>query len=505
MNRRKIFQSGTGVLLITLFFAGCAGKAKTEDGEGQRYLFLDDQWINKQSGVTRTFHKADKDRNNPVVTRKNLEKGVGPYTFSWESKQSPYTAWFGTFDGKAGTYPAFYMTSPDGFNWTEATHEPSDIMTIGEGSIQCVAQLRNESGLYGDFPYFAATGFRHTPDYDTFHWRFRRSRDGIRWEAFPGDPVWDGPSDVMGIQWDKRKNKFVAYYKVWRYKGTTLDGQPLTVYGHLDTKVVNNGKAIRITGTTYLPKQKIDVLMQYGGDTSNDGGGGTSDAKMQMARVVAYAESSDFVNWENEQIIIEPSPDAPLGDQSYGMLVSCQDNMYIALYSHFNSLTGLIQPMLAWSYDGVRFTLLDSQFFMDCGKDGEWDYGYVLPSDFMDTGNGKLFLYYGSLGVDHKESDDSKLRGGLGLAWLRKDGFASLKGGRIETVPLKVQNRRMSLNMTGVIGITLKTASGETVGKTVLRGDHHRLIPDIDLSAWAGREVIVYLDLSEGELFSIAI
>ena len=59
--------------------------------------------------------------------------------------------------------------------------------------------------------------------------------------------------------------------------------------------------------------------------------------------------------------------------------------------------------------------------------------------------------------------------------------------------------------MTGVIGITLKTISGETIVETILRGDHHNLVPDIDLSAILNRDMIIRIDLSEGELYSITI
>ena len=511
-------MAGTGALLIAPVMSGCNGRAQSSHTENKgkysgtivpsdkrkRYLFLDDHWISRQSGVTRTFHKAVRDNNNPVITRQNYDKGVGPYNFSWIKKDSPYSALFGTFE-LDGRYPAFFITSDDGYKWSDACREP-DAMTVGEGNKQCAIYVYDKSGLYSDYPYLSAVGLRFAPDCDSFHWRFRRSRDGIRWETFPVDPVWDGPSDVLSIIWDDYKKKYVAYYKVWRYKGTTLEGEPFVAYGHLDTKIEEGGTVFHLTGTTYLPRQKIDVRLQYGGDTSNDGGGAPTDAKMQMARMIAYAESSDFLHWENEQIIIAPPDDAPLGDQSYGMGVNCYGGMYIGMYSHFNSLTGLIQPMVAWSYDGIHFTVHDRQFFIDSGKRDEWDYGYILPSELMETDGGQLFVYYGSLGIDHLETDMTRCDGGIGRAWIRQDGFASLKGGWMETIPLKVQRKRMSINMTGEIVLSLKSASGETIGKkTALRGDHHNLEVGIDLSAWNDKEVIVHLDLSKGEVFSITI
>ena len=517
MKRRNFMQAaiaGTSSIFITpsVLFSGCCAKGSKPSypagyntnqptNEGQRYLFLDDHWIAGQSGTSRIFHALAKEKGNPVITKLAGAKNVGPYSFSWCSKQPPYSAWFGSFE-EEGYYPASFVTSDDGINWN-STRRENDARSLGDGNKQVALMIPNKSDQYGDYPYLGAQGLRESPQLDTYHWRFIRSRDGIHWELFPNEPIWDGPSDVLQIIWDDRKKKFVAYFKVWRYKGTTLEGKPMTIYGHLNTKI--EGNTFHITGRTYLPKQEIDVVLEYGGDKSNDGGGGSSDAKMQMARVIGYAESSDFLHWENEQIILVPSSDAPLGDQSYGMHVYPYGNMYIGMYNHFNAVTGLLQPKLAWSYDGIHFTIYEQQFFLTAGATDEWDSGMVLASDLMDTGSGRMYLYYGSLGVDHKNTNVNQYQGALGRAWLRRDGFASLKGGWLETVPLKVHHKQISLNMTGVTGITLKTASGETIGETILRGDHHNLIPDIDLSDFLNREVIVRLDLNEGELFSMTI
>ena len=165
-----------------------------------------------------------------------------------------------------------------------------------------------------------------------------------------------------------------------------------------------------------------------------------------------------------------------------------------------------MQTMLAWSYDGIHYTVHDEQFFIPSGKNGEWDYGMIVyPSELMDAGNGQQFVYYGSMGVDHLVTDERQYKGALGRAWIRRDGFASLQGGWMETVTLTVQTDRIHLNMSGEVGVTLKSATGETIGKAVLCGDYHDFIPDMDLSAWIGKEVIVHFDMSKGELFSITL
>jgi hypothetical protein len=517
MKRREFITvagAGGSWVLPSLLFPGCAGKPdKTSGGienknsrssavaDGQGYLFLDDHWLAAQSGVSRHFHAAMKEAGNPVITRQAGEKGIGPYVFGWAEQQSPFTAWLTTFVTKSNEYPLFFVTSPDGMNWN-SRRQTTDIFEIKGGNQQCAVYLYDESGKYGDYRYLCAVGFRHTPDMKRFHWRFGRSRDGIRWELFPENRIWVGPSDVMSLMWDRLKKKYVAYYKVWRYAGTTLDGKPFVTYGDFEMEI--NGHVCHLFGHALFPKrEEVDVKLEYGGDTSDDGGGGRSDAKLRMTREMAYAESDDFLHWENEQMVVDTPLDAPLGDQGYGMNVICFDNMYIGLYNHFNSINGLMQPKIVWSYDGIHFQMNKEDFFLTPGTSREWDAGMVIPSCPIATSDGRICLYYGSQGVDHTIVDIDKLHGAIGRAWLRQDGFASLKGGWVETVPLKVLRKEMEMNMTGVVGVTLKTLSGTVIGEAVLRGDHYRLVPDIDLSACLNQEVVVRLDLSNGELFSI--
>ena len=488
------------IVAVCLGVPAFAQEVKPIDHEINRYLFLDDHWIAGQWGVSRHFHAATKEEGNPFFIKHEGENNIGPYWFWPAKRQAPYSAWFGSYDGL--NYPVSFTTSEDGFQWDGKRHF-TNALTVGNGNIQAAIPVYDESGQYGEYRYLCAQCVRHTPEIQELHWRPLRSRDGIQWELFPDAPVWFSPSDYMMVFWDPGKKKFVSYYKVWRYQGTTLDGKPITLYGHMDLQV--DGETIRIVGNTTHPRGFVDVTLQYGGDASDDGGGGTTDEKMQMRRVLGYSESSDFIHWENQQIIVAAPNDASLGDQTYGTYVNRYGNMYIMWCNSFNSITGLIQPFLAWSHDGIQFSVHEKQYFLTSGKQGEWDFGMVFPAELMDAGNGKMFMLYGSLGLDHKDTNEENYRAGFGRAWLRKDGFASLKGGWITTVPLTVRAKQMSLNMTGKISLTLKNTLGEVIAEAQLQGDHHNRVPEIDLSDYLNRDIIVHLDLSQGELYSISL
>jgi len=230
-----------------------------------------------------------------------------------------------------------------------------------------------------------------------------------------------------------------------------------------------------------------------------------TDEQLRIARVIGYADSADFLHWENEQIVIVPPEGAPLGDQGYGMTVCRRNGMYIGMYQYFNSLNGVIDLILAWSYDGLAWELNWDERILVNGQAGEWDHGMVFGPEFMDSGDGHMFLYYGSLGVDHTQPDGLEQIGGIGRAWLRQDGFASIFGGRFETLPLPVTEPELALNMKGRIQIELRSPEGEVLAEGIAEGDNCDGTVPIDMTPFIGREVVLILDLTEGELFSISL
>ena len=504
------------LVFAALFLTACEAKTEPIEFEGEwtmepagnTCLFLDDHWIAAQSGVTRHFHQAEKEADNPAMV-KGKERGVGPYAFGWGRKTPPCTAWVGSYDGKKGDYPGFLITSPDGLRWDEARRENDALR--GRGKIQGAAYFYDAGGNYPGYPFLCAQLYRREPGIDRFHARFRRSKDGVHWKKFEEDPVWYTPGDVLSFLWDESRGRYVAYYKVYRILGTTTAGEPFHAYaGSFDIK--KGESTARVYGYMRMAEQfgaslpvYMDVELVYGGDASNDGGGLPTDEALRIARVIGYADSADFLHWENERIVIVPPEGAPLGDQGYGMTVSRRHGMYIGMYQYFNSLSGVINLVLAWSYDGLDWQLNWDERILVTGEEGEWDYGMVFGPEFLDIGGGRMCLYYGSLGVDHTQPDGPAQVGGVGRAWLRQDGFASLSGGSLETKPLPVTEPELLLNMKGRIRVEVKSPEGEVLAFGEVRGDACDLAAPIDIAPFAGREVVLSMDLTEGELYSVSL
>ena len=472
--------------------------------EQRKYLFLDDHFLDKSEQTKRTFYQWEKEAGNPVIIKKYEWEGIGPYVFTAASKCPPYDAWYGTFGGKGDDYPAGFFHSEDGINWNGERQMSNG---TDDGCQGCVG-IFDEGHNFGGYPYVGTALFRRTPDVPEFHVRFRRSKDGVHWEKFPGDPYWYGPSDVLYYFWDKNINKYVAYYKLWKVEGKTLDGKHFLAYFPGFEPTID-GNTFRVQGVSVLPERKdIDVTLEYGGGTGDDGGGGSIDEKVTMIRIVARAESSDFIHWEKEQVIIEPPEGAPLGDQSYGMYIQPYAGIYVGSYQFFSSVSGNIYSQLAWSFDGVHYSVYNEKPVLSCGESGSWDAGMVIPANFYENMDGRMCTYYGAINADHKAADDighNVVNGAIGRAWMRIDGFASLQGGNVTTLPLKVTGEQISFNMKGVIGLALRDENGAVIVVQELRGDHYKLIANVNLSAYVGKKVRVELDLSEGELFSLSI
>ena len=440
------------------------------------------------------------------------DTGTGPYTFGWGRRTPPCTAWACDFHLEGGKYHALFFNSPDGLRWNTASRVRCDALPEDDnGDTQCAAYLYDESGQYAPYNYLAALLYRRESGVDRAHVRFLRSQDGVHYEPFPGGPVWYGPGDVMCFLWDETKQRYVVYYKIYEIKGFTKRGKPFSA--HSPSFDVRKKKKVsaRVSGWLYQggdltkPMVKTNVKLRYGGDTSNDGGGVGTDRVLSLRRVIAYAESRDFLHWENERVIITPPERAALGDQGYGICVAQRHGMYIGMYQYFNSLSGVIDLILAWSYDGVHWSLNWDDRILTAGESGAWDAGMVFGPEFFDTGDGRMCLYYGSLGVDHRVPDGAAQIGGVGRAWLRRDGYASLSGGAVETVPLTVRASKFSLNMRGRIQIAVKSPGGDVLASGVARGDGCRVIAPVDMRPFAGQEVVLSMDLTEGEVFSISL
>lgn len=465
-----------------------------------KYLFLDDRYIGCKSNIKRTFYPWVKEKGNPVIKKKfDWEGPMGPTAAAIvPSSDGGWLMWACCTYAIPHNYPIETIYSIDRLNWTDREMTNS----IDDGA-QGIAVMYDNGHNFGEYKYLGMGLYRPAGKMEPMLLRPKRSKDAVHWEYFENAPVFDLSSDVLSLIWDDRRSKYVAYYKLWKLAGTTLAGDPFCAYfTGFDPKPKTD--TFYAEGRAILPRREnVSVTLRYDGGLCEDGGGGSVSNAVTMIRVIARAESNDFVHWTDENVIYEPRADAPVGDQTYGMLVRRYGDMYIAMLSHFSAVSGRINAQLAWSYDGIHFDVYEDEFFLKC--EPGWDSGMVLGGEIIPDLNGRMCLYYGAFSTDHRAADDTPTVTGIGRAWLRKDGFCSLENGILRTVPLLLDGHSVCFNMSGSIEVEVCDEAGKRIAAEELRGDCTEVLLQSDLSSCYGKYIILKLNLYSGTLYSIDI
>ena len=135
-----------------------------------------------------------------------------------------------------------------------------------------------------------------------------------------------------------------------------------------------------------------------------------------------------------------------LDDQFYGMTQYKLGNIHLATTSMLHGVSDEMDVQLLVSRDGIRWSRTNKrQPFLAPRGDGYWDAHMVsIPCPPIDVGDEHWFFYGGqnyrhdwwlcglNEGLDHPEArNPEKASAGLGLASLRRDGYAGLYGGEV--------------------------------------------------------------------------
>jgi hypothetical protein len=109
-----------------------------------------------------------------------------------------------------------------------------------------------------------------------------------------------------------------------------------------------------------------------------------------------------------------------------------------------------IWPELVHSPDGVRWSRVPSprRAVLPLGGDGSWDDGMIFTANQPVARDGQIYLYYGGFDGPHNAKN---AHAGVGLATMRRDGFASLTAGveeaAITTAPLQGASGELLVNV----------------------------------------------------------
>lgn len=373
------------------------------DLTGPWQLFVDDYLIAARSNVVRTYHPFDKYAGNPVLVGDQPWEGGNIYIYgtvlAGEDGQG-YRMWYQAIPRQDELTSVLYATSTDGVHWTKPDldiHDrkgSKDNNVVLPGGFMASVMLRPWE-LDAQRRYLLMSLGKQG-------WDASVSPDGIHWKGLPNNPVCKGGGDSAQFFWDPRTRQYVCFGKVV----TQVDGMRRRCVGRTATK----------DPTAWPPFELV-----LAPDTLDD----------------RWADGVHRTNL-------------------YGMSAFAYQTMYLGLLWIFRAtddegyLVGPVHVELATSRDGIHWQREDGDrpAILPLGKPGSWEDGMVYTPNQPLVEGDTIKLFYGGFDEEHSRP----MHGKIGLATLRKDGFASLEAGDKEGTVL---TRRLA----GAAGVLLVNAA----------------------------------------------
>ena len=376
------------------------------------------------------------------------------------------------------------------------------------------------------------------------------SRDGIHWER-PKLDVLENTNCVIPYDPDFRRDSFSPWLDhdtdraEERFKAFFFDktGGRGTDYGWLYTSAdgIHWRRRVRVgcpvgdsTSLFYNPFRRKWVLC-------------VRDGLRKEGRARWYREHCDFLKlaevgqdtpvfWTRADRHDLPHPEVqtevPGTTQLYALAASAYESIMLGVFTiHYGpgnrvcqegGFPKLTQLKLGYSRDGFHWSRPDrDDFIRATRKEGDWDRGYLRGAGggCLIAGDRLYFYYCGFSGVSMDGEHDIYAGGSTHLAFLRRDGFASMdaaaQGGLLTTRPVTFSGRHMFVNLDARDGeltvevLDLKDNVIEPFSASncvPVTGDHTKTPVSWrgadDLSAVAGKPVKLRFHLANGRLYS---
>ena len=410
-SRREFLKTGAAAAAGLCFsrlgtLAAAEGDAK-EDGPrkitpGAPQVFVDTGTIEKLDNVQQIFHQAERHPANPVIspTRPWEREGGGPAAaVIFDEEEKIFKCWYqGVIGDKLGTtqygpHTLNYATSTDGVHWDRPNLGLHEVCGTKDNNVAIGPEYHN-----GKDHWESVNKDPFDPDpkrrYKAFGWssltgglHTATSPDGLNWTHSPGIVVPGGDAQSMMI--DTLKKRYVLFVR----------SGPRATYESTD--FVHWGK----------PNESLP--WPHGGNVYNHNG---------------FVYGDTYLGWVTWFHTEQQHPRFPR-----------------------------LELHLLTSRDGLHYELADpSAPVVPCGIIGDWDRWMTMLTGAPPVRVGdKLHIYYRGFSRRHKphglpKYTDTYEAGGVGLATLRVDGFASLAagfdGGRATTKPITFDGATLSVN-----------------------------------------------------------
>ncbi len=450
-----------------------------------RQLFVDDFLIEKTT-LKRTFHQAKKFEGNPVF-KAETERELGSSTQGERGEQAT------TFTGHGGVF-----------------FDPSEKLF----------KMFYVAGWRG--PLSLAT----SPDMKTWSRRGELLPEGLRWT---GPKLTTGGSDNC-VWLDLNATnpaERIKFLTCWEH--VAKDQRP-PGFGH--SLHVSDGKTWSDAVPTTLMADDYCSFF-YNPFRSK----WVFSIKMGTVRGRSryYLESDDFLKgadwkkgvfWTCTDKLDAPEPagrypGAGEPPQLYSLNAVAYESLMVGMhYIHrgpkneicnAGKFPKLVDLELGFSRDGFHWDRPDrTPFIAGSRTEGSWDRGYLhgAAGVFVVLDDQLVFPYMGTSGIAPSGHRGMYTGGSIGLATLRRDGFASMDGnGELTTRPVKFKGKHLFVNANAEVRVEVFDEAGKVVAiSKPTAGDSTKQRIEwtdrADLSAFSGKPVRFRFSLGNGALYS---
>jgi hypothetical protein len=420
-----------GILVLVLAAGGMAAPPRSlNDLTGPWQLFVDDYVVSSREHVARKYHAFEKHPSNPLLNPDRPWEGNNVYVYGTvlPNESGPgYRMWYHALPEKKGddAYRLLYATSRDGLRW----EKPSLGIVEYQGSRDNNIFIRR--GKRDHILSVIHTPWEQDPQHRYLMINFDGdvnggsgymagwSPDGIHWKNASDAPVFTKGGDVGQFLYDFHRGEYVGYAK----NTATVSGLRRRAVGRIASKD---------------PVRWPDPTLVIAPDTFDD-------------RWAKGIQRTSF----------------------YGLSAFAYETMYLGFLWVFQAtdetegyFDGPIFCELVSSRDGVNWLRQegDRTPVLGLGSAKAWDRGMVFTATQPLVVKDRLWLYYG--GTDGLHAGKTPWHSSIGLATLRKDGFASLDTAEAEG---SVTTKRLT-GMAGPLHVNC-AATGGSLRVEVLDGN----------------------------------
>ncbi|MAG34979.1 MAG: hypothetical protein CL878_01815 [Dehalococcoidia bacterium] len=405
----------------------------------RRQLFVDDYLIAERQGVRRQLHQPEKHPANPVLVPEHAwehpalvlayclrDEHTGSFRL-WYRSRTTYEE-----NGRTHNWPNLYAESSDGIHW----ERPQLGLYDWEGS--------KDNNII--LPAGDLRGLIHEPQDEQAPWK----------------AVWEHNSPARSPEWITEEGYYLYTSQDgirWEVAGPMIPyGQRSQLGGELSLPLSRLGDTGHVRWDPELQTYVCDAK----GTLRRDIQGSGHRFRLQL-------ESDDLFHWSRPRVVAFPDRDdlaqGTLG--FYGLLGVPYESLWLGfLRVHREEPWKRVDVQLMTSRDGRTWgRACDRETFLPLGPEDSWepDYSEINHQGPLLVDDQLWFFYRGSTMLGHRQRGSGKESPmAMGLATLRRDGFASMVGdeapGQITTRPLTFSGRQLHVNAAVGAGGSLRVA-----------------------------------------------